>query len=55
MPYEAARAHYEIGRHLGETDPARRFHLERAVELFRDLGAEDDAARATGALDTTAA
>ncbi|MDQ3978319.1 MAG: hypothetical protein M3314_02040, partial [Actinomycetota bacterium] len=55
MPYEAARAHYEIGRHLGEAEPARRFHLERAAELFRDLGAEDDAARATGALATTTA
>ncbi|MDP8987184.1 MAG: AAA family ATPase [Actinomycetota bacterium] len=50
MPYEAARAHYEIGRHLPEADPARRLHLEQASQLFAGLGAEDDVARARGAL-----
>jgi hypothetical protein len=52
MPYEAARAHYEIGRHLPATDPVRRVHLEQASQLFASLGAEDDLARTAGALAT---
>ncbi|MDP8936344.1 MAG: hypothetical protein M3O23_01145, partial [Actinomycetota bacterium] len=54
MPYEVARAHYEIGRHLPESDPARRSHLEQAAQLFADLSADDDLARAQGALAVTA-
>jgi class 3 adenylate cyclase/tetratricopeptide (TPR) repeat protein len=50
MPYEMARAHYEMGRHPGDSDAARRVHLERASQLFANLGADDDLARATGAL-----
>ncbi|HEX8201814.1 MAG TPA: hypothetical protein VF590_15165, partial [Isosphaeraceae bacterium] len=45
MPYEQARAHFEMGRHLGPGDPARRRHLERAEELFTRLGAAPDLAR----------
>ena len=50
MPYEMARAHYEIGRHLPKADAACRVHLEQASQLFASVGAEDDVARATGAL-----
>jgi tetratricopeptide (TPR) repeat protein len=39
MPYDQGLAHYEIGRHLAQNDPARRKHLTRAGELFADLGA----------------
>ncbi len=39
MPYEQALAHYELGRHLGATDPVRQQHLGRAAELFGKLGA----------------
>lgn len=34
LPYEAARAHYEIGRRLGIADPARSTHLLAAEEGF---------------------
>jgi hypothetical protein len=40
LPYEAARAHYEIGRHLQIHEPARRIHLEKAVEVFLKLNAK---------------
>jgi class 3 adenylate cyclase/tetratricopeptide (TPR) repeat protein len=42
MPYEQALAHYEIGRHLTEDDPARQQHLERAAALFKQVGAGYD-------------
>jgi hypothetical protein len=39
MRYEAARTHYEIGRHLPATDPARRRHLDAARATCEQLGA----------------
>jgi tetratricopeptide (TPR) repeat protein len=51
MPYERGLAHYEIGRHLDPGDPERRVHLERAIDLFRDLGAGPARERAQAALD----
>jgi hypothetical protein len=39
MPYEQARAHFEIGRHLKAGDPAREQHLTRAREIFDRIGA----------------
>jgi eukaryotic-like serine/threonine-protein kinase len=50
MPYEQARVHMEIGRHLEVGDPSRREHLARAEEGFARLGAAVDAATARGAL-----
>lgn len=50
MPYEGARAEFEIGRHLKKDDPARREHLQRAAETFARLGARADAERAREAL-----
>lgn len=50
MPYEQARAHLEIGRHLAAGDPARHSHLARAEELFARLGAAPDLARVREAL-----
>jgi eukaryotic-like serine/threonine-protein kinase len=52
MPYEQALVHYEIGRHLSDQDPARTAHLERATELFSQLGAVYFQARARVALQT---
>ncbi|MFN8433404.1 MAG: BTAD domain-containing putative transcriptional regulator [Anaerolineales bacterium] len=40
LPYEAARAYYEIGRHLPLTDAARQIHLDKAIEMFSGLGAK---------------
>jgi hypothetical protein len=45
-PYEQARAHFEIGRHLPFDALPRRAHLERAVMLFEGLGCATDGARA---------
>jgi hypothetical protein len=50
MPYEEGLAHYEIGRHLSTTDPARREHLTRACEIFTRLEAAYDLACAQNAL-----
>jgi hypothetical protein len=43
MPYELARAHYELGRHLdrGQRSPLgldRAGHLDRARDGFRAIG-----------------
>jgi class 3 adenylate cyclase/tetratricopeptide (TPR) repeat protein len=38
MPYEQGLAHYQIGSHLGEENPARAAHLERAREILTELG-----------------
>mgnify|MGYP003291721007 CR=1 FL=1 len=46
MPYEEGLAHYEIGRHLDPSDPARREHLTRACEIFTNLNAAFDLERA---------
>ena len=42
LPYETARAHYEIGRRLSLADPARRDHLRQAEEGFRRIKAKTD-------------
>lgn len=39
MPYEQAIAHLEIGRHLGEGDPARSTHLTTGREILGRIGA----------------
>lgn len=44
MPYEEARAHFQLGRHA--SGPERRAHLERAAALFARIGARPDEARA---------
>lgn len=46
MPYEEARAHYEIARHLDKNDSARSEHLRHAAEIFSQIGAQGDAERA---------
>jgi hypothetical protein len=56
MPYELARAHHELGRHLapGERSPLgldRAEHLERAAAGFRAAGCSADLRR-TEALTT---
>jgi serine/threonine protein kinase/tetratricopeptide (TPR) repeat protein len=45
MPYEQARAHLELGRHLPVGDPARRAHLLKAAAIFTEVGAAPDRAR----------
>jgi class 3 adenylate cyclase/tetratricopeptide (TPR) repeat protein len=37
MPFEAARAHFELGRRA-DGQPQRQWHLERAQALLRELG-----------------
>lgn len=44
MPYECARAHFELGRHLPAADPARHVHLDHAATQFAQLGCHFDAA-----------
>jgi len=46
MRYDEALAHYQIGRHLKAEDQARLEHLARAREIFSELGAAYDLARA---------
>ncbi len=41
-PYMEGRLHYEIGRHLAATDPARDEHLSQARDIFERLGAAYD-------------
>jgi predicted ATPase/DNA-binding SARP family transcriptional activator len=50
MPYQQARAHYELGRHLPSDQKAKddlsyQAHLQRAYDLFAELGAAYDLAR----------
>ena len=40
IPFDRGRAHFELGRHLAPSDPARKAHLARAAALFRQTGAE---------------
>jgi class 3 adenylate cyclase/tetratricopeptide (TPR) repeat protein len=44
MPYEAALAHAELGRH-GAGEPQRQWHLEQAQTLLHKLGTADDPTR----------
>ena len=46
MPYERARAHLEIGRHLPRQAEGRAHHLHQAADLLERLGCETDLARA---------
>jgi hypothetical protein len=50
LPYEAGYTHFEIGRHLGRTNPERRSHLVSAQEQFRQLRADFDLRRVDAAL-----
>jgi class 3 adenylate cyclase len=50
LPYESARAHYEIGRHLERTDPERSVHLTRAETEFRRLLMQPDVRRVQAVL-----
>ncbi|MFL7837805.1 MAG: AAA family ATPase [Candidatus Promineifilaceae bacterium] len=45
MPYELARAHYELGRHLAHGNPQQQTHLQLAAEGFELLGASGDMAQ----------
>ncbi len=45
-----ALIHYEIGRHLEKTDPARKQHLTAAIELFERLSASPELERAKAIL-----
>jgi hypothetical protein len=38
MPYETARAHAELGRHMPDDTAARPEHLARAAAIFEQLG-----------------
>jgi tetratricopeptide (TPR) repeat protein len=38
MPYDQGLAHFEIGRHLPASDPARKQHLQQAADLFAQVG-----------------
>jgi tetratricopeptide (TPR) repeat protein len=46
MPYEQGLASLELGQHLSQGDPNREKYLIEAVELFTQLGAQYDLARA---------
>ena len=52
MPYERARAAFEIGRHLAPDADGRRHHLHQAADLFERLGAAADLERARRELST---
>lgn len=45
LPYEQARAHVELGRHLPGDDPERAVHFDAARDLFAGLGCADAVAR----------
>ena len=45
MPYDEARAHFELGRHRPSTDPLRRQHLLQARDLFTPLQAGHELSR----------
>ena len=51
MPYDEGLARYEIGRHLPALNPARRTHLQSAIDIFSRLNAAYDLARAQAALE----
>ena len=42
MPFETGLACYEIGRHIGHSDPRRREYLSRAKQIFLKLGADKE-------------
>jgi tetratricopeptide (TPR) repeat protein len=54
-PYESARAHLEIGRHLPSEADGHRHHLEQAALQFERLGCTVELAQAQRALTRTGA
>jgi hypothetical protein len=42
MPFDEALAHFELGRHLPQTNPSRMVHLNQARTLFETIGAQYD-------------
>jgi class 3 adenylate cyclase/tetratricopeptide (TPR) repeat protein len=54
MPYEKGLALYEMGRHLPAGDPARQNNLNRAVEIFSQVGAAYNLTSAQEELDRSA-
>jgi tetratricopeptide (TPR) repeat protein len=53
-PYEAALAHYELGRHLAKADAERKAHLEAAISAFRQFAFPSDLELAMNALTSGA-
>jgi tetratricopeptide (TPR) repeat protein len=51
MPFEAARAHLEIGRRLPLAPEDRRYYLEQAAQRFAKMGAAFDLVQAREALE----
>ena len=51
MPYQQGLAHDAIGQHLTVDNPARREHLNRALEIFTELGTAYDQARVQAILE----
>jgi hypothetical protein len=51
MPFEAARAHLEIGRRLPLAPEDRRYYLDQAVQRFEKMGASFDLVQAREALE----
>ena len=49
LPYDAAAAHFELGRHLG--GDVGHIHLEQSRAAFESLGVVYDAARARAAAE----
>ncbi|MGH7895810.1 MAG: hypothetical protein ACREQL_14150, partial [Candidatus Binatia bacterium] len=54
MPYDLARAHLELGRHLDPQSPARIAHLREALATFDRLGCTTESASVRGQLGTSA-
>jgi tetratricopeptide (TPR) repeat protein len=52
MLYELGRIHLEMGRHAAPDDPARAEHLQRAGEIFEQMGANYQLERIRAALVT---
>lgn len=46
IPYETAKAHLELARHVGADDPRRLDHAQRAIAIFSHIGAQAGEARA---------
>jgi hypothetical protein len=47
MPFEAALAHSELGRHAAG-EPQGQWHLEQAQTLLQELGIAHDSTRSPG-------
>jgi eukaryotic-like serine/threonine-protein kinase len=55
MPFETARAHAELGRHMPDDTGARREHLARAAAIFEQLGSRWELAMVQAWRDTAEA